>query len=694
MELGQPPLWLPQRDSKMEHFRQAICERHGVQLKTYPDLHQWSINNLSLFWQHVWEFCDIVHSQPFEQVHLGTCSLTEKVVDEEKTIDSVPEWFRGAKLNFAENLLRFRDTRTAILYESELGSDSRSISYLELYSEVAKVAAALRSSGVGVNDVIAAFAGNVPEVVVFMLAAASIGAIFTTVPPDFGVTAVCDRLSQTSPRIVLASPSVYYNGKVHCQMDKVNQMVSQVSSIEKIVILADKVASDGPEDGKFVKYSQFIESFAVDALSFTQLPFNHPLYILYSSGTTGKPKCLVHSAGGTLIQHLKEHILHGDLTRSDVFLQYTNIGWMMWHWMVSVLAVGSTIVLYEGSPFKPETIQLWRLIEKHQVTRFGTSAKYIQHLQECDTKKSDGGEGSESGENGKSGTRTTSTTTNATTPATTTALIASFDISSLLTIYSTGSPLSPSDFRFVHDKIKADLQISSITGGTDIISLFGAGNPMLPVHAGEIQCPGLGMAVKAYSDAGEEVLETPGDLVCTRPFPSMPVAFWNDSDGSLYRNSYFGRFPQCWHHGDFVKFTKNGGLVMLGRSDSTLNPAGVRFGSAELYNVVARFPEVKDSLVVGVRKPDENDERVIMFLQTDSGIVSDDLAMQIKKQIRSLLSARHVPALILATPAIPYTLNGKKVEVAVKRILSGSPDITTVGLANSECLAFYRTLSL
>lgn len=516
------------------------------------------------------------------------------------------------------------------------------------------MAAALKNEGVKEGDVVAAFAGNVPEVVVFMLAAASIGAIFTTVPPDFGIAAVKDRLCQTKPVVLLASKAVYYNGKVYDQYPKIIQLTDQVESIKKVIILSP---SFEPSDEKFIDYTQFIRPFQSVELIFAQLPFNHPMYILYSSGTTGKPKCLVHSAGGTLIQHLKEHHLHGDLTRDDIVLQYTNIGWMMWHWLVSVLAVGSTIVLYEGSPFKPTNDQLWKLIEKHKITRFGTSAKYIQHLHETDT-KTDG-----------------------------------FDISSLRTIYSTGSPLSPCDFRFIYEKIKKDVQVSSITGGTDIISLFGAGNPLLPVYAGEIQCSALGMAVKAFTEDGETVYDVPGDLVCIKPFPSMPVYFWNDPSGELYRAAYFSRFPHTWHHGDFVQFSsRTGGLMMLGRSDSTLNPAGVRFGSAELYNVLTRFPQVQDSLVVGVRRREENDERVVMFLKTSTPI-TEELVGQIKVQIRSLLSPRHVPALILPTMEIPYTLNGKKVEVAVKRILSGNIDITVSSLSNPESLDFYRSLA-
>jgi acetoacetyl-CoA synthetase len=572
-------------------------------------------------------------------------------------MDEIPEWFPEARLNFAENLLRFRDDQIAIIYDSEYGEDAQQLSFRELYIQVARVAAALRAGGVQTNDVVAAFAGNLPQVVIFMLASASIGAICTTLPPDFGPAAVTDRLLQTRPKFMLASSTTYYNGKWHDQMGKVREITNVVSSLERIILLG---GNDNPLDGRFVNYADFIMPFEhISSIDFEQLPFNHPIYVLYSSGTTGKPKCLIHSAGGTLIQHLKEHRLHGDLTRKDIILQYTTIGWMMWHWLVSALAVGSTIILYEGSPFKPNPTQLWSLVEKYNVTRFGTSAKYIQHLQDTAIHPSK-----------------------------------EFKLSQLKSIYSTGSPLSVANFHFVYEHIKKDLQLASITGGTDIISLFGGPNPMLPVYAGEIQCACLGMAVLAYTDDGQPILDKPGDLVCTRPFPSMPVGFWDDTpDRKLYRSAYFSHFPNIWHHGDFVMFNSaTGGMVMLGRSDATLNPAGVRFGSAELYNVLAGFPKVVDSLVVGVKRSGDNDERVVMFLQTDAEL-SDDLVTQIKTRIRNSLSPRHVPALILPTPAVPYTLNGKKVEVAVRRILSGNHEAPVASLANPESLDYYRNLA-
>lgn len=541
----------------------------------------------------------------------------------------------------------------------------------------------MRAAGILCGDTVAAFAANCPEVVVFMLAAASLGAIFTSISPDFGPTAALDRLAQTRPRLLLASPSVYYNGRVHDQMGKIRTLLAEIDSIERVVLVE---SSSSENEDSLQTFAQFIASHPTEGtassleMDFAELPFDHPLYILYSSGTTGKPKCLVHSAGGTLLQHKKEHMLQGDLRRSSVVLQYTTIGWMMWHWLVSVLSVGSTIVLYEGSPFRPGLLQLLELVDRHRVTHFGTSAKYLQHLQK-DWQRS---------------------------------MRDQLDLSSLLTIYSTGSPLSAASFRFVHEALKDDLQLASITGGTDIISLFAGGNPLSPVYAGEIQGPCLGMAIAVYSEDGRDVGKSgeAGDLVCTRPFPSMPVALLGDtSERSLYRATYFERFPPIWHHGDFLQLNPTtGGLLMLGRSDATLNPAGVRFGSAELYNILSSsFPEVTDSLVVGVRREGDSDERVFMFLQTAQTLADPEahleasLVDRIKNTIRSRLSARHVPAVILPTPAVPYTQNGKKVEVAVKRILSGmasakasaaaAATASTTSLANPESLQYYAKVA-
>lgn len=546
----------------------------------------------------------------------------------------------------------------------EYGGDYRKLSYRDLYQQTSMVAAAMRAEGVVSGDVVAAYAANCPEVVIWMLAATSMGAQLTTIPPEFGVAAVKDRLVQTQPKLILASSAVFYNGRPHDQMSKIRELTGELVRLQRIILLPSAWSDENQEGELMRSWDQFITTSSrpsPPSIEFTQLPFNHPLYILYSSGTTGRPKCLVHSAGGTLLQHLKEHHLHGDLTREDVFLQYTTIGWMMWHWLVSALALGCTIVLYEGSPFRPSPDQLWLLMAKHGITRFGTSAKYIQTLQETSFKAS---------------------------PS---------SVAHLKTIYSTGSPLSVADFRYLYTSIKSDLQVASITGGTDIISLFGAPNPLLPVRAGEIQSAGLGMAIAAFSEEGKPCVQgEPGDLVCKRPFPCQPIYFLEDDQRrSRYRSAYFERFPGVWHHGDFVQFSPvSGGLIMLGRSDGTLNPAGVRFGSAELYNVLSAFPDIEDSLAVGVRRPEETDERVIVFLKTASKkVLTEELIGAIRQAIRIQLSPRHVPARIIYTPAVPYTLNGKKVEVAVKRILSGNEVVPSTALANPEALDFYRELA-
>eukprot|EP01103_Thecamoeba_quadrilineata_P003260 TRINITY_DN13057_c0_g1_i1.p1 TRINITY_DN13057_c0_g1~~TRINITY_DN13057_c0_g1_i1.p1 ORF type:complete len:670 (+),score=96.52 TRINITY_DN13057_c0_g1_i1:51-2060(+) len=653
-------LWTPSQksveESHMEAFRKRVNAKYNLPLKSYPDLYKWSIDNICDFWSEVWNFCEIKHSKRFDKV----------LDDETKLIDHFPEWFPGAKLNFAENLLRFKDDHPAIIYTAETHTTPYVLTYNQLYQETAHVAAALREFGLKSGDVVAAYASNVPEVVIFMLASASIGAQFTTIPPEFGSEAVADRFGQTLPKILLASSVCYYNGRAHDQLEKVRGLVNKCSDSIKLTIILenrhDKTSAHDFSGEPLVLYQEFKKPFtSVQTLDFEQLPFNHPLYILYSSGTTGLPKCIVHSAGGTLIQHLKEHQLHGDLRRDDRVLYYTTIGWMMWHWLVSILSIGATIILYEGSPFKPTPDHLFLLTEELGITRFGTSAKYIQLLQESD-------------------------------------YTCTRNLDTLKTIYSTGSPLSSSNYFYIYQHIKKDVQVSSITGGTDIVSLFGAPNPVLPVYSGEIQCPGLGMAISAYSDDGKIIVEdVAGDLVCLKPFPCMPVYFLGDCEvkRSKYRAAYFDQFANVWHHGDFIRFNqKSGGLVMLGRSDATLNPAGVRIGSADIYKIVGLFPQIVDSLVVGVQRANETDERIIMFVKIVDGKLENELVSKIVHEIKSRLSPRHVPAKILQTEDIPYTINGKKVEVAVKRILSGhSGGVYAQSLANPQSLEFYRAIA-
>jgi acetoacetyl-CoA synthetase len=584
-------------------------------------------------------------------------------VDEGKRIDEIPGWFHGARLNFAENLLSFKDDqKTALVFANEHGVQ-RHVSFGELRGETAALAQAMRNKmGISKGDVVGIWAPNMPESVAWTLAAASIGAIVTAVSPDFGHQSVLDRFQQTKPRLLLSCNAVLYNGKVHGHWEKVAELLQECPSIEQVVwvdYMAE--ASNKPAGDKWIPCAEFKEEKSTPIV-FEQLPFNHPLYVLYSSGTTGKPKCIVHSAGGTLLQHLKEHRLHADLTSDDSLLQYTTVGWMMWQWQLSALAMGTTLVLYDGSPFRPTDSSLLELLKELSVTAFGTSAKFLQRLEEIH--------------------------------------LAPPEMPQLKQIFSTGSPLPASTFEYVSSHLPK-VRIASITGGTDIISLFAGGNPTLPVYAGQIQCRCLGMAVHAVNTAGASVTDEPGDLVCTRPFPSMPVFFWNDpptGPDSAYQRAYFSAQPGVWHHGDFLQIDgRTGGLLMLGRSDGTLNPAGVRFGSADLYQVVARLPRslgIKDALAVGMRRMTDPDERVVLFLELDTGhSLSESSVSALKAAIRSELSPRHVPAFILAAPQIPYTINGKKVEVAVKRIISGLPGVSTSSLANPEALDFFRSLS-
>ncbi|MCK5038799.1 MAG: acetoacetate--CoA ligase [Thermoplasmata archaeon] len=640
-------LWEPSaeniKNANMTRFMEFVNQRHGKNFKDYEELHNWSIENIPEFWGDMWAFGEIVHSKDFETV----------VEDLGKMPGS--KWFPGARMNFAENLLRYRDDRPAIIFKGEARVD-RTITYSQLFDQVARLAKALRDMGIKEGDRVAGFMPNMPESIIAMLAATSIGAIWSSCSPDFGIKGVLDRFGQIEPRVLFTADGYLYKDKEFDSLERISQIISELPSVEKIVIVPytrqDPDISQLPNAimlDDFTSHEQGLD------MEFEQLPFDHPVYIMYSSGTTGVPKCIVHGAGGTLIQHLKELILHTNLTREDRIFYYTTCGWMMWNWLVSSLAVGATILLYDGNPFYPDAYSLFDFAKEKEMTVFGTSAKYISSIEGAGVKLGEG------------------------------------DIPTVRAILSTGSPLSIESFEYIYRDVKKDIVLSSIAGGTDIVSCFALGNPILPVYAGELQCSGLGMAVAAFDDDGVPIIEKQGELVCTRPFPSMPIYFWNDPEDRKYREAYFETYPNIWHHGDYIVVTSRGGVIMYGRSDATLNPGGVRIGTAEIYRVVENIPEIEDSLVVG--QDWENDVRVILFLKMKEGNeMTEELVNMVKKTIRSSTTPRHVPAKVIQIADIPYTINGKKVELAVRKAIHGQEVKNKDALGNPDAVDLYRDL--
>jgi acetoacetyl-CoA synthetase len=571
------------------------------------------------------------------------------------------EWFSGAELNFAENLLKYRDEKVAIISIRE-NHPTIKLTYIQLFKLVSRCAHGLKTLGVKSGDRVAGFVPNYPESVIALLATASLGAIWSSTSPDFGIDGVIDRFGQIEPKILFAIESHNYSGKTIENNEKIKQIADKIRSLERVILI--KEFSDLSLDtdnflnptrlSKYIYFNELINNNSTD-IFFQQVPFNHPVYIMYSSGTTGKPKCIVHGAGGTLLQHFKELYLHADVKRDDKIAYYTTCGWMMWNWLVSALQLGASVFLIDGSPVYPDNEIIWRKIEEEEITIFGTSPKYLTSIEKSGLIPKD-----------------------------------KFNLRKLKTILSTGSPLSEDNFKWVYKNIKSDLQLSSISGGTDIISCFMLGCPILPVYTGEIQCKGLGMKLQAYDENGNSVIDEKGELVCTEPFPSAPVFFWNDFENEKYKKAYFQKFPGIWHHGDFIKITKHGGVIVYGRSDATLNPGGVRIGTAEIYRIVESIETIVDSLVVGQNW--NNDVRIILFVVLKKGLkIDNEFVEKIKKKIRLSATPRHVPVIILQVDSIPHTISGKKVELAVTRILNGETIDNKEALTNPESLEQFYT---
>jgi len=657
MKFDQQPklMWKPSAEkakkSLMRKFRDHVNKKFDLKLDNYQDLWKWSTTQYESFWEMFWHFSGIKYSKPFTQV-----------LDKHQNIADIPEWFHGSHLNYAENLLRGADDDVAIYFAGEQRKLEK-ITFSSLRENVRKLACALKSFGVEKGDRVVGYIANCPAAIEAMLATASLGAIWSSTSPEFGVSGVLDRFQQVKAKVIFSVDSVIYNGKTHDHLEKLTNVVNGLPDLEK-VILIPYVKCEKDINITNIRNCEFLSTFLKedtgDALCYTQVPFNHPLFIMYSSGTTGAPKCIVHSVGGTLLQHMKEHMLHGNMNKTDIMLYYTTTGWMMWNWLVSSLALGSAIVLYDGSPLMPKPDVLWDLIDTLGITILGTGARWIEALEEKSIFP-----------------------------------MKSHTLSSLHTILSTGSPLKPSSYNYVYTSIKKDVLLASITGGTDIISCFAGSNPVLPVYRGEIQSCNLGMAMYSWDDQGKAVYNTAGELVCTAPFPSMPIYFWNDTDNIRYQKSYFQKFKGVWSHGDYCEISSSsGGVLMLGRSDGTLNPNGVRFGSAEIYNIVnsTHVKEVQDSLCVAQNTNDG--ERVVLFIKLAATHVFDvDLVKRIKTLIRQHLSARHVPSHILPITDIPYTASGKKVEVAVKRILNGEHIHNRGALSNPDSLDLYYNIT-
>ena len=647
------PLWIPSEkrinNSNLKKYEQFLEKEYGLQFANYSGLYTWSTTDIETFWESVWKFGGIIHSKPYEEILDKRTMLGAK-------------WFKGSRLNFAENLLRYKDNQAAIISSREDKPDII-ISYKKLNDLAKTCSAGLRKLGLKKGDRVAGFVTNIPESIIAMLATTSLGAVWTSCSPDFGIQGVLDRFGQVKPRVLFAIEEYQYNGNLINNKEKIEEIVSRIPEIEKVVwipsfqdLKKESLRKNNNEiiSDKFIYFNDLLD-FSSKQLSFEQLPFDHPVYIMYSSGTTGLPKCMVHGAGGTLLQHYKEHVLHTNLKRDDVITYYTTCGWMMWNWLVSSLQVGATLYLYDGNPVYPHSDILWQKIEQHKISVFGTSPKYLSIFNKQGFIPKE-----------------------------------KYNLHSLRAILSTGSPLPEETFRWVYQNVKSDLQLSSISGGTDIVSCFMLGNPTLPIYAGEIQCRGLGMKVEAFNVKGESVIGEKGELVCTEPFPSMPVYFWDDESNEKYRKAYFEKYPGVWTHGDYIKITEDGGIIVYGRSDATLNPGGVRIGTAEIYRIVEKMDEIDDSIVVG--KKFNGDEKIILFVVLKEEVkFNQRIKDSIKLELRQKATPRHVPSEIFAVKDIPRTISGKKVEIAVSKILNGEEVENKDALANPDSLnQFYK----
>jgi len=642
-------LWIPSeeriKNSNMYKFMQFINERNGTDFQEYMPLFRWSVENIPEFWASFWDYADIKYSRGYDTV-----------VDDLTKMPGA-KWFQGARLNFAENLLRYRDDHTALIFKGETQKEAK-MSYAELCNTVARLARSLREMGVTPGDRVAAYMPNMMETAIAMLAATSIGAIWSSCATDIGAGAVLDRFGQIEPKVLFGVDGYYYKEKTFNSLSNVAEVAKGIPSIEKVIVTSyTEEKPDITYIPNSVHWNDFLSKESGLEIQFEQLPFDHPVYIMFSSGTTGKPKCLVQGAGGILINHLKELILHTDLGRDDIHFFITTCSWMMWNWIMSSLAIGNTLILYDGNPNYPDIGAMWKLIEDEKITMFGTSATYINFIKSQGLKP------------GKD-----------------------YDLSSLKEIWQTGSPLSPEGFEYVYQEIKEEVWFNSSAGGTDINGCFCTGSPTSPVYAGELQFPALAMKINVYDENGKPVVDQEGELVCEAPAPSMPLYFWNDPGYKKYKDAYFNVYPNVWRHGDYVKIdSETNGITFYGRSDAVLKPSGVRLGTAEIYNQVEKLEEIADSLAIGQNW--EGDQRIILFIKLAEGYqLTEDLKNRIKRTLRDKASPRHVPAKIIEIPDIPYTLNMKKVESAVTNVIHGRPVLNRDALINPQSLDYYENI--